>query len=894
MSASSPLPTRKRSRAQLADDDLDELSPRKGSATTPLPASQKKRKLDTQESAPASTTLSSLGRKLSGRLSGMFGLGSGKGKENLEGAGGDEEDELASGRDVFQSGESEVEDSQDAKAAGRGMRTGSQRRSGRQKREVLSPIPKSSTKRTAKSEKSKVDIYEVTVSTDEEGSGATAQRSRDKIERTKTILKEKRTPGRPRKSDILKKDKALSREATRKRITAGEESPVEDEAVEAETPKRWKKNSRVEENGPDEVDGQIEAPASTAKRGRPKKSSTDIVAAAEALPKGILTPSKGRTVRPRKSVAFEPQNTEMDLRFKDLPESASSKKSKGKHVKVPSEEPVEDLEDVQEEVGSSAEESEDDQEEAACSICAKLSSRKGNQILFCDGCDKAVHQKCYQVPVIPKGDWFCRDCKPDAEEELEIDHNGEITAIEAQNNFPDIDEFEDHLQITQRILLDRLTGQRRIKLRGHDEQMQKVHQVVEQTILAGEGNSMLVIGGRDCGKTTLVESVISDISTEHRNHFHVVRLNGFIHTDDKIALREIWRQLGREMEVEDDLAGKSNHADTLASLLALLSHPSEMSESQADQPEQTTKSVIFILDEFDLFTTHARQTLLYNLFDIAQARKAPIAVLGLTTRIDVVESLEKRVKSRFSHRYVYLSLPRSLPAFWEICKEALTVEKDAMDAEGSSPDATGQKDFLSFWREMIHNLHNKDDLFKHHIRAQFYRTKSVPAFLASCLLPIASLSASNFPLTGKSFTSGNLSLLPPDSKLHILQGLSDLELALLISAARLDIILDTDTCNFAMAYDEYSSLTSKHKIQTSSTGVAALGASAKVWGRDVAQGAWERLADYDLLVPAAIGGGGGRDVGIGGRMWKVDVGLEEITGSIDGLSGIMAKWCGEI
>jgi Cdc6-like AAA superfamily ATPase len=44
--------------------------------------------------------------------------------------------------------------------------------------------------------------------------------------------------------------------------------------------------------------------------------------------------------------------------------------------------------------------------------------------------------------------------------------------------------------------------------------------------------------------------------------------------------------------------------------------------------------VVFILDEFDLFTTHSRQTLLYNLFDIAQARKAPIVVLGLTARMD--------------------------------------------------------------------------------------------------------------------------------------------------------------------------------------------------------------------------------------------------------------------
>lgn len=134
----------------------------------------------------------------------------------------------------------------------------------------------------------------------------------------------------------------------------------------------------------------------------------------------------------------------------------------------------------------------------------------------------------------------------------------------------------------------------------------------------------------------------------------------------------------------------------------------------------------------------------------------------------------------------------------------------------------------------------------------------------------------------------------PDSKLHILPGLSELEHALLISAARLDIILDTDTCNFAMAYDEYCSLTSRHKIQTSSTGVAALGSSTKVWGKDVSLGAWEKLAEYELLVPAGIGGGGGRDFGTAGRMMKVDVGLEEIAGSLDGLGGIMAKWCREI
>ena len=46
-----------------------------------------------------------------------------------------------------------------------------------------------------------------------------------------------------------------------------------------------------------------------------------------------------------------------------------------------------------------------------CHVCVGGDSLDGNVILLCDGCDVAVHQACYGVPVIPDGEWFCRPCE---------------------------------------------------------------------------------------------------------------------------------------------------------------------------------------------------------------------------------------------------------------------------------------------------------------------------------------------------------------------------------------------------------------------------------------------------------------------------------------------------
>lgn len=174
--------------------------------------------------------------------------------------------------------------------------------------------------------------------------------------------------------------------------------------------------------------------------------------------------------------------------------------------------------------------------------------------------------------------------------------------------------------------------------------------------------------------------------------------------------------------------------------------------------------------------------------------------------------------------------------------------------------------------------------------------------MTSCILPLSVISPTRpwlrLPGSGAGAgVEGTLSLEAPDSKLVLLESLSELELALLVAAARLDVVADMDTVNFAMAYDEYTSLMGRQRVQSATAGVLAVGGGARTWGRSVATAAWERLASVGLLTPASGfgwgGGGAAGNVGLEAKMWKLDVALEEIPAALKP-SSILARWCREI
>ena len=99
-----------------------------------------------------------------------------------------------------------------------------------------------------------------------------------------------------------------------------------------------------------------------------------------------------------------------------------------------------------------------------------------------------------------------------------------------------------------------------------------------------------------------------------------------------------------------------------------------------------SRPTIVLLDSFDLFTNHARQALLYCLLDTVQSCRSGasrslendnlgaggVAVIGITTRVDCLNLLEKRVKSRFSGRLVRVGVVDEYDRYVEVAKNLVS------------------------------------------------------------------------------------------------------------------------------------------------------------------------------------------------------------------------------
>jgi origin recognition complex subunit 4 len=182
----------------------------------------------------------------------------------------------------------------------------------------------------------------------------------------------------------------------------------------------------------------------------------------------------------------------------------------------------------------------------------------------------------------------------------------------------------------------------------------------------------------------------------------ILRLSGWAQQNDRLAMREIAWQLTQQTgtsflsstdnsDSDSDPIPEDNEVNPFLDIFS--ANPAASAETPLSLPPPSHlpalisvlptlyRPTIVLLDAFDLFALHTRQSLLYCLLDTVQSCRAGagrkgVAVIGMTSRVDTVNLLEKRVKSRFSGRIVRTAAPRRLKDWLGIVRGILGVEVD--------------------------------------------------------------------------------------------------------------------------------------------------------------------------------------------------------------------------
>ncbi|KAF7352766.1 AAA domain-containing protein [Mycena venus] len=238
--------------------------------------------------------------------------------------------------------------------------------------------------------------------------------------------------------------------------------------------------------------------------------------------------------------------------------------------------------------------------------------------------------------------------------------------LRATQNPPDlVDEEEDS---TNRVALKQLSD------------------LLQGTVVRGEGNSCLLLGPRGSGKTRIANQCITDLPEQPI----VLRLSGWSQLSDRLAMREIAYQLSQQTGksflaagADDDVAAGAEDGDEdpnpfleTSNSVTMSLPPSTHLPALISLLPTLSRPTVIILDAFDLFAQHPRQSLLYCLLDTVQSCRAGvgskgIAVIGMTTRVDAVTLLEKRVKSRFSGRTLRTAPPSQSQDWVELARGIL-------------------------------------------------------------------------------------------------------------------------------------------------------------------------------------------------------------------------------
>jgi len=179
---------------------------------------------------------------------------------------------------------------------------------------------------------------------------------------------------------------------------------------------------------------------------------------------------------------------------------------------------------------------------------------------------------------------------------------------------------------------------------------------------ASENSSVLLLGESGAGKTHAVEWCLEKLR-EVQHSLVVLRAHGGAYASDAECVRHLAGQATVQLEAAPR-AGAS------------VEQGMEWIRGALAESFKRASAVVIVLDRFEHFCSRSRQTLLYNLFDVAQEAGVRLSIIGTSEKMDVMGCLEKRIRSRFSMHHLHAFLPTTPEGLVQVLMAKLRLPPD--------------------------------------------------------------------------------------------------------------------------------------------------------------------------------------------------------------------------
>ncbi|CAN8071335.1 unnamed protein product [Agarophyton chilense] len=383
--------------------------------------------------------------------------------------------------------------------------------------------------------------------------------------------------------------------------------------------------------------------------------------------------------------------------------------------------------------------------------------------------------------------------------------------------------------------------------------------------------SVLLYGPRGSGKSLVSQQALRVLSNEVKSLTHIT-LHGLLHNTPIRAWRHVAACLNCSHAGQQDDISTAAVEQCLGVISSSLQHLCDRKGA-----------VVFLFEEFERFVTSSdgmSQTVLYSLFNLLQDARFRVACIVMTTSIDVTDGLEKRVKSRFTHRQIVLPLPTDASEVLPWIKGALlsNIESDPQRKRRRQQVTKSKRSrrlgLSTEYRRSLSDLGNLNQFFMRFtesnecvrlVNKKLARSRvmgpvleavdvSLASVLENCNVVLSEWNEKDIEdVLAKALSSFEQHLFPTDTTKEILFSLSALELAMLVALRKREA--ENSKCDdskrklaFHHVYSEYESMSNPGKgmVRGTRDGEPTL-------PRDVAEKAWERLVECGLVVRIGTG-----------------------------------------